>query len=416
MKAPAPLAATTGQGVAVSGVSISDAWASGVAGTMALNVYDKTGSIRIAGHTYGPGGGKVAGGMITGTEAQLNADLAAMTYIAGKSAGADTLTIDVWNQAGVEATETIPVAVAAPSCQDLALAAPAAATTIAGAVIPLSGLAIDDAWAAATPGTMALTLSVGSGTLILAGKSYGPGFAEITGTEAQLNADLATASYQASNRTGSDSVTLGVWNQAGVNVSDTIAVTVAAPAGAGAPRHNAAIAAAQASFSSMASAALFTATAANHAIFIGGSNDTIQATGGTEAVSATAGHDTIVTGAGNDRIAIGGNGNLVNAGAGVNTIVDNGGGNTIVLPAAGGGLDVLNKAVLTNGDLFDLRPILNAVGWNKSAATLAHYLSTSVSGGSAVLTVASGQTSHAVAQFTGSGAVPLATILQHAIL
>ncbi len=82
---------------------------------MALNVYDAKGTIGIAGHSYGPGGGKVAGGMLSGTLAQLNADLATLAYRAGTVPGSDTLTIDVWNQAGVEATTTVAITTTTPT-------------------------------------------------------------------------------------------------------------------------------------------------------------------------------------------------------------------------------------------------------------------------------------------------------------
>lgn len=417
---PAKLSATTGQSVAVSGVSISDAWAATAGGMMALNIYDQSGTIEIAGRTFGPGGGKVAGGMITGTEAQLNADLAALTYVAGARAGTDTLTVDVWNQAGVETTQTIAVTVAPPSWQDLAISAPSGGTVVAGAVLPLSGLSIKDAWAAGNPGTMALNIGVQSGTVILGGHSYGPGWSTVTGTEAQLNAELAGAAYQAGGHAGSDAITLVAWNQAGVNVARTIPITVAAPAGAGATAHTVAVPAAQSSYAAIANSTLFVAGAGSHMLFIGGTNDRIVATGGTENISVGNAHNTVIAGAGNDRIAVWGSDNLINAGGGANTITDHGGGNTIVLPAGGSGIDLLNAAVLTNGDLLDLRPILGATGWNRSASSLSHYLSTGLSGGNAVLRMTpsgrAGGTSYNVAQFTGSGAVSLPTVLQHAIL
>ncbi len=108
---PASETVAAGATLAIAGVSISDPWAAAAPGTMALNIYDKTGTITIAGHTYGPGGGKVAGGMIVGTEAQINADLATLAYKAGATAGTDTLTVDVWNQAGTDVTKAIPITV-----------------------------------------------------------------------------------------------------------------------------------------------------------------------------------------------------------------------------------------------------------------------------------------------------------------
>jgi hypothetical protein len=96
---------------AISGVSVSDAWAAGNAGTMALNVWDRSGTLTIDGQTFGPGGGPVPDGMFSGSLAQINADLATLSYTAGANAGSDSITVDVWNQTGVQVEKTIPVTV-----------------------------------------------------------------------------------------------------------------------------------------------------------------------------------------------------------------------------------------------------------------------------------------------------------------
>src|ERR1019366_3366702 len=112
---------------------ISDPWAAGNPGEMALNVWDQSGTLTIAGTTFGPGGGPVAGGMFSGSLAQINADLATLSYIAGANAGSDTTTADVWNQAGVEIKETIPVTVAAAAAMpSTTSAAVTNSTTAAG--------------------------------------------------------------------------------------------------------------------------------------------------------------------------------------------------------------------------------------------------------------------------------------------
>jgi hypothetical protein len=46
--------------------------------------------------------------------AQLNTWLAGLSYTAGASQGGDTITVDVWNQAGIEVQKAIGVTVAAP--------------------------------------------------------------------------------------------------------------------------------------------------------------------------------------------------------------------------------------------------------------------------------------------------------------
>jgi len=94
---------------AISGVSVSDAWAAGSSGNMALNVWDTGGTLTIDGQTFGPGNGAASYATFSGSLAQINADLANMTYTAAAGGGADTITVDVWNQAGVEVQETIPV-------------------------------------------------------------------------------------------------------------------------------------------------------------------------------------------------------------------------------------------------------------------------------------------------------------------
>jgi hypothetical protein len=109
--APSEEAVKTGARLAVTGVSISDAWAANAAGTMTLNVWDSGGgTITMAGQTASSSGWIT----VAGTLAQLNADLAGLTYTAGSSAGIDSIVVDIWNQAGVEAQATIGVTISAP--------------------------------------------------------------------------------------------------------------------------------------------------------------------------------------------------------------------------------------------------------------------------------------------------------------
>ena len=109
---PASETVTAGGTVPVSGVSISDPWAATASGTMTLNVSDTGGgTIAVAGHTA-TSSGRIS---VTGTLAQLNVDLAGLSYTAGAGQGVDTITVDVLNQAGVEVTKTIDVTVNAVS-------------------------------------------------------------------------------------------------------------------------------------------------------------------------------------------------------------------------------------------------------------------------------------------------------------
>ncbi len=103
---------------------------------------------------------------VNGTLAKINADLAHLSYVVGSGAGNDTITVDVWDQAGVEGTKTIAVNVAA-SLSGPSIALPAMARVDAGATMTIGGIVITDAYAAGNPGSMVLNLNVTSGTLTM---------------------------------------------------------------------------------------------------------------------------------------------------------------------------------------------------------------------------------------------------------
>jgi hypothetical protein len=94
------------------GASVTDPWAAQSSGLMALNLWDSSGAPLYV-------NGQQVTGTLNLTLNQLNADLAGLSYKAG-GAGSDIVTVDVWNQAGVEATKSFAVTIAAS-------AAPAAA-------------------------------------------------------------------------------------------------------------------------------------------------------------------------------------------------------------------------------------------------------------------------------------------------
>jgi Ca2+-binding RTX toxin-like protein len=276
-------------------------------------------------------------------------------------------------------------------------------------------VSISDPWAASNPGSLDLTVTTSSGTIAMpdaSGKPVaGSGTAaiEVSGTVAQLNAELAKLTYTAG--TASGSVTVDVWDQAGVEAVKSFAVTVKPPV--------ITIPASAASVTETVSGAQIVATSGNHMIFIGGTGDTLTATGGTETVQANLGGNTITTGAGNDTIRFGGSHNVINAGAGNNVLVDSGASNTIVLPAGGHGYDDIQGNVLNNGDRFDLRSMLAATSWKGGSASLAPFVKLTTSGSSAVISVdptgALTGATYAVGKLEGSGALSLSTLLAHSI-
>jgi hypothetical protein len=232
----------------------------------------------------------------------------------------------------------------------------------------------------------------------------------VTGTYAQINADLATLTYTASGNAGNDSISVNVWDQAGLSSTKTLAVTVAS-------KPSITIVASNANPVELVSNTIISATAGNHMMFIGGSGDTITATGGTETVQAFQGGNKITTGSGNDTISFGGTGNRIDAGAGTNTLNDSGSKNTIVLPAAGHGFDNIFGYVLQNGDLLDFRTALGKTSWNGTQASLGSYLHVTNSGSNAIVSLsnASGGSATQIANLEGAGQVTLATLLAHSI-
>lgn len=107
---PSTLSGSAGQPIPLAGVSVSDPWAAATPGTLAVNLWASAGSVTIGGHTYAGGTAVPAGGMFSGTLAQVNAALAGASFT-GSTAGTDTVTVDIWNQAGVETDKTLSVSV-----------------------------------------------------------------------------------------------------------------------------------------------------------------------------------------------------------------------------------------------------------------------------------------------------------------
>ncbi len=99
-----PTAAAVAQGAtgAVAGIQINDPGAATAPGNMTLNFKDPADGLVLNGHSYAAG----ASVHVTGTEAQLNTDLATLGVVGSK---AGPITLDVITQSGVQQEETIPV-------------------------------------------------------------------------------------------------------------------------------------------------------------------------------------------------------------------------------------------------------------------------------------------------------------------
>ena len=103
---------TTGQTIAVTGIQFNDAAAGKAAGALALNVSSLGGKSTIT-----DGTGKVLTGtgatpiFAQGTLAQLDAELATLSYTAGAKAGRDQLSITVTDQSGASFGVAVQIAV-----------------------------------------------------------------------------------------------------------------------------------------------------------------------------------------------------------------------------------------------------------------------------------------------------------------
>ena len=244
--AAAETAATSATTV-LTGVSISDAWAAGHAGSMALNITAGSGTVNISNGASILSASNGATLHLSGNLAQLNADLGTLSYVGGGSAGTDHVTVNVWNQGGVSATSNVGVTVSAsttgstgsttgstgstgttaPTSQDLAITLPSTTAAMNGtAMTAIAGVSINDPWAANHGGSMALNLSVGNGMLEInngSGMVTGSSLT-LTGSLATLNSELSTLQYEA-KLVGIDTLSVNVWNQGGVSVTQLLHLT-----------------------------------------------------------------------------------------------------------------------------------------------------------------------------------------------
>jgi len=431
ISAPSSESVAAGQSVPVSGVQVADTYAASHPGQLALNVSSTGGSITMTGAdgTALPGSGS-ASISVQGTFADINAELASLTFAAGTAAASGQISVNVYDQLGLSADIAIPVSVNGSSAggggtgSGPSIVTPAPEATTAGGTLPISGIQVVDSYAASNPGLMALDVASTGGSVAMTngGTSLaGSGTSEIfvQDTFARTNADLASLSYTAGATSGPGQITVQVYDQLGLSANATVAVDIAGGSRPASPTITGT--AGDDNIVATLNNTVINSGAGNDSIFLSGTGDVVITGNGANTVMGFVGGNTITTGSGNDDIRIGGAGNVVNAGLGDNVISDSGSGNTFVLPASGGTDDFFGY-VLQAGDLFDLRPLLAATTWNGSQSTLSNYLATTVSpdGANMMLMVTrdggTTGTSYIAATFNDSGAIPMANFLSHALV
>ncbi len=241
--------------VAVSGESYSDSFAAANPGSLYLKISDESGEL----YGYYPGSvdGAAGNGSDTitfqGSYADVQDIINSLTYVAAGSGGSDDIHYDIWNQAGTETTGNVPVTISnggagsgngsgagstTTTSGGPTLNEPASETVAAGATQAVTG-SYSDSTAASNPGAMYLGITDSSGTLHATNASgsvvAGSGTDNITlnADYADVNAVLESLTYTAGAGGGSDNIHFDIWNQAGVESTDSVPVSVTSGGGGG---------------------------------------------------------------------------------------------------------------------------------------------------------------------------------------
>ena len=195
--------------------------------------YQRNGDVSLAGGaTISAGANGSSTLTLSGTQAQINAALASLSYQGNADFnGADTLTVLSTDANG--ATDADTVAITVNSVNDGPVnSVPAAQTVNEDSVLAIAGISVNDvdgnlATTQLTVTNGALNVSLAGGATISAGAN-GSTTLTLSGTQAQINAALASLSYQGSaNFNGSDTLTVLSTDTNGVTDADAVSITVA---------------------------------------------------------------------------------------------------------------------------------------------------------------------------------------------
>ena len=165
---------------------------------------------------------------------QVNADLASLRYVPVAGTTSDTLEITAAAPFSVTGTtdtiRKIPISITGGSSGPT-LSEPSSENVTPESTTPVSG-SYADSFAQGNAGELYIGISDSNGTLSATNASgtvvSGSGTHQITlNTDySDLNAVLSSLTYTASANTGSDTINFDIWNQAGVETTGSVAVTV----------------------------------------------------------------------------------------------------------------------------------------------------------------------------------------------
>lgn len=321
------------------------------------------------------------------------------------------------------------------------LTVPGAETTTLGATLAVSGLSVSDPWAASHAGSLALNVTATGGTVSgtdSAGHALngsGTSAIHVSGTLAEINAELAGLTFT-SAQAGTAAITVDVWDQAGVEATKSVVVTVdpatsssTMPTVAGGTDQQFTINAGQSlhvtgggtnTVYAFGDADKVMVDSGTNTIFGNGTGNTFTGGSGTDLIQAFAGGNTLKAGSGTETISFAGSNNTIFVGTGQNTINDSGSNNTIAFSGASGNPAQIYGYVLQNGDTFDFRALLAGTSWTGDSSTIGNFLKVGASAGDAVISIdpsgQAGGASSQVAVLHGSGPVSLSTLLAHSLV
>jgi VCBS repeat-containing protein len=170
---------------------------------------------------------------LSGTPAQINAALASLSYQGNADFnGGDTLTVLSTDANGATDADTVAITVNSVNDGPVNMV-PGAQMVNEDTVLSIGGISVVDvdgnlATTQLTVSNGSLNVSLAGGASISAGTN-GSSTLTLSGTQAQINAALASLSYQGNaNFNGADTLTVLSTDSAGATDSDAIAITVAA--------------------------------------------------------------------------------------------------------------------------------------------------------------------------------------------
>ncbi len=216
--------------LSIAGVSVNDV--DGNLSTTQLSVTNGALNVSLAGGASISAGANGSSTLtLSGTQAQINAALASLSYQGNADFnGADTLT--VLSTDGNGATDSDTVAITVTSVNDGPMnAVPGAQTVNEDTLLALAGVSVNDvdgnlASTQVSVNNGVLNVSLAGGATISAGAN-GSTTLTLSGTQAQINAALASISYQGNaDFNGADTLTVVSTDANGATDSDSVAITV----------------------------------------------------------------------------------------------------------------------------------------------------------------------------------------------